>query len=222
MNNPTRTVISRRSRPAKEPLSKDLIVKTAFELLKNEGFSGLSMRKIAKALDTGPSSLYVYVTNLQELSAYVLDFALDKVELPEAADGSWKNELFDALNSYLTILYKSPGIAKLSLTTIPIGPNSLAISEYLLQRLQAGGIRSTSAAWGLDLLLQYAASVAFEQSTRDQEGITLQAISASYQSLDALQYPMLVGLKDEMFSGGQERFRWGLEVILQGLLQTQA
>ena len=113
MKNPNRTVISRRSRPAKAPLSKDLIVKTAFELLKNEGISGLSMRKIAKALDTGPSSLYVYVTNLQELSAYVLDYGLDKVVLPEVQEGSWQTELFDALYSYLTILFESPGIAEL-------------------------------------------------------------------------------------------------------------
>nr|WGD96985.1 hypothetical protein P5627_14030 [Bacillus safensis] len=36
----------------------------------------MSMRKVAKALDTGPASLYVYVNNFQELSAYVLDYGL--------------------------------------------------------------------------------------------------------------------------------------------------
>ncbi|MCR8633013.1 TetR/AcrR family transcriptional regulator [Paenibacillus radicis (ex Xue et al. 2023)] len=222
MNNPPKTVISRRSRPAKEPLSKDLIVKTALELLKNEGSAGLSMRKIAKALDTGPSSLYVYVTNLQELSAYVLDYGLDKVVFPSSQDGSWKTRLFDVLNSYLTVLYESPGIAELSLTTIPIGPHSLAITEYILQRLQEGGIHSTSAAWGADLLLLYASSVAFEQSSRDQKGTTLLAISSSYQSLDAIQYPMIASLRNEMTSSdGEERFRWGLEVILHGILLKQ-
>ncbi|WP_282943133.1 TetR/AcrR family transcriptional regulator [Paenibacillus sp. RC67] len=222
MNNPNRTVISRRSRPAKEPLSKDIIVKTAFELLKNEGMSGLSMRKIAKALDTGPSSLYVYVTNLKELSAYVLDYGLNEVVLPsDTQEDSWKNDLYDVLRSYLKILYESPGIAELSLTTIPIGPHSLAITEYILGRLHAGGIRSTSAAWGVDLLLFYTASVAFEQASRDQKGTTLDSIYSSYQSLDVLRYPMLAGLKEEMFSGDQERFRWGIEVILQGILQTQ-
>lgn len=222
MNNSNRTVISRRSRPAKEPLSKDLIVKTALELLKNEGSSGLSMRKIAKALDTGPSSLYVYVTNLQELSAYVLDYGLDKVVLPDAQDGSWKTNLFDALNSYLRVLYESPGIAELALTTIPVGPHSLALMEYILGRLHEGGIRSTSAAWGVDLLLLYATSVAFEQASRDQKGTTLNTISTSYESLDVMRYPMIANLKYELTSsGGEERFRWGIEVILQGILQRQ-
>lgn len=222
MNNPTRTVISRRSRPAKEPLSKDIIVKTALELLKDEGSSGLSMRKIAKALDTGPSSLYVYVTNIHELRAYVLDYGLEKVVLPDDPNGTWKTKLFDALYSYLSVLFESTGIAELTLTTIPIGPHSLAITEYILGRLHEGGIRSTSAAWGVDLLLHYVSSVAFEQSTRDQKGTTLDAISASYQSVEAKEYPMIASLKDEMTSsGGQERFRWGLEVILRGILDRQ-
>lgn len=224
MENQNRTVVSRRSRPAKEPLSRDIIVKTALELLKSEGATGLSMRKVAKALDTGPSSLYVYVANLQELSAYVLDAGLDQVVVPETQEGTWKTQLFDLLNAYLTVLYESPGLAELSLTTIPIGSHSLAITEYILQRLQEGGIRSTSAAWGVDLLLFYVSSVAFEQSSRVQKGTKLHAIYAAYQSLDALRYPMLAGLKNEMFSGdteARERFRWGLEVILQGILHTQ-
>ena len=52
MNNSNRRIISRRSRPAKEPLSRELIVKTAYELLKEQGLEGMSMRKVAKALDT--------------------------------------------------------------------------------------------------------------------------------------------------------------------------
>lgn len=78
MEEQTNTITSRRSRPAKEPLSKEIIVKTAYDLLESEGISGLSMRKIAKVLDTGPSSLYVYVKNADELRAYVLDYGLGK------------------------------------------------------------------------------------------------------------------------------------------------
>ncbi|TBL74517.1 TetR/AcrR family transcriptional regulator [Paenibacillus thalictri] len=231
MNNSNRTIISRRARPAKQPLSQDLIVQTALELLKSEGSPGLSMRKIAKALDTGPSSLYVYVANLQELSAFVLDNALAKVDFPEEDQGSWKSRLFDVLQSYLSVLYEAPGVAELSLTTIPAGPHSLAMMEYILRQLHEGGIRSTSAAWGVDLLLLYVSSVAFEQSSRDRKGTTLHAISASYRSLDPSQYPLISGLKEELLSsGGQEdkegqqgyegeaRFRWGLEAILQGIV----
>lgn len=221
MDNTNRIIISRRTRPAKDALSREIIVKTAFELLAEEGLSSMSMRKIAKHLDTGASSLYVYVKNIQELHSYVVDYGLQHVVLPEVQPDSWKNELLSLLHSYLNVLYTSPGVAELALTTIPIGPYSLAINEYILARLQAGGAQAKSAAWGADMLLLYVTSVAFEQSSREQKGMTLQSIRDSYQSLDALKYPMLVRLNEEMFSGGKERFEWGLEVILQGILHNQ-
>ncbi|CAJ1314905.1 TetR family transcriptional regulator [Paenibacillus sp. CFBP13512] len=220
MDNTNRIIISRRTRPAKDALSREIIVKTAFELLAAEGLSGMSMRKIAKHLDTGASSLYVYVKNIQELYSYVVDYGLRDVILPEGRPNSWKSELVSLLNSYLNVLYTSPGVAELALTTIPIGPYSLAINEYILARLQAGGAQAKSAAWGADMLLLYVTSVAFEQSSREQKGMTLQSIRDSYQSLDAVKYPMLVRLNEEMFSGDEERFQWGLEVILQGILHN--
>lgn len=220
MTNTNRTVISRRSKSAKVPLSKDLIMNTALELLKNEGSSGLSMRKVAKALDTGPSSLYVYYTNLNELSAYVLDHGLEKVVLPDVQAGDWKKKLFELLKSYLTILYESPGLAELSQTTIPLGPNSLSITECILQLLNEGGIHATKAAWGVDLLLFYTASVAFEQASRDQQGTTLNAISTVYQSLNAERYPLIFSMK-ELMTSGEERFSWGLEVILKGIMHSR-
>lgn len=114
MNNSNRRIISRRSRPAKEPLSRELIVKTAYELLKEQGIEGMSMRKVAKALDTGPASLYVYVNNVQELSAYVLDYGLGQMVYPNAENGTWKEQLFDILHTYFLLLFEKPGLAEIS------------------------------------------------------------------------------------------------------------
>ncbi|MCZ8521814.1 MULTISPECIES: TetR/AcrR family transcriptional regulator [Paenibacillus] len=223
--NSNRTIISRRARPAKEPLSRELIVKTAYGLLKEEGMQGMSMRRVAKALDTGPSSLYVYVKNLQELNAYVMDYGLSQVVWPAPGEGTWKEDLFKAMDAYLLLLYEMPGLAELSLTTIPMGPHALRLTEYLLGRLHEGGITSASAAWGVDLFLFYVSSVAFEKASWNKNGTDqMSVIQAAYKSADPLQYPLIANLKEEMFSGdteSKERFRWGLEVILQGILRTR-
>ncbi|MBB6731546.1 TetR/AcrR family transcriptional regulator [Cohnella zeiphila] len=225
MMNPNRKIVSRRARPAKEPLSHELIVRTAYSLLKEEGMSGMTMRKVAKALDTGPSSLYVYVKNLQELNAYVMDYGLGSLEWPAPWEGPWKSRLFDALESYLMLLYEQPGLAELSLTTLPMGDNFLRLTEFILSTLQEAGIQSRSAAWGADLFLFYVSSVAFEQTSRDKHGgQQMPVVKETFLSADPVRYPLIAGLKGEMFSGdieSKERFRWGLEVILQGLLQTQ-
>jgi Transcriptional regulator len=221
MDNANRTIISRRSRPAKEPLSREIIVRTALELLRQEGAEGLSMRRIAKALDTGASSLYVYVTNLQELNAYVLDYGLAQVQLPDPSEGHWSDNLFEAMYAYVEVLLETPGIAALAMSTMPQGPHSLGLTEYVLARLHEGGIRSAAAAWGADMLLLYASSVAYEQASRDQQGTTIQSLTAAYQSLDAKQYPMLTAMREEFLAGGQpdndrDRFRWGLVSLCKG------
>jgi AcrR family transcriptional regulator len=225
MKNSNRIIVSRRARPAKEPLSLELIVKTAYSLLKDEGMTGMTMRKVAKALDTGPSSLYVYVKNLQELNAYVMDYGLGQLELPASGEGSWKDSLFGALDAYLILLYEQPGLAELSLTTLPMGINFLRLTEYILAALHEAGIRSRSAAWGVDLFLFYVSSVAFEQTSWKKHGsMQMSVIKESFLSADPVRYPLIASLRGEMFSGDaatKERFRWGLEVILQGILQTR-
>jgi len=221
---PNRTIISRRDRPAKEPLSHELIVNTAYELLKEEGSSGMSMRKVARALDTGPSSLYVYVKNLQELSSYVLDHGLGELVLPELTDENWKEQLFRALDAYAMLLIEQPGLAELSLQAIPIGNHAFRLNEHLLAILQKGGITSTSAAWGMDLLLLYVSSVAFEQAARSKYGDEQMAETRrNYQTSDSVRFPLIHSLKEELFSGdtvSKERFYWGMDVIVSGIVQA--
>ncbi|MFS0725230.1 TetR/AcrR family transcriptional regulator [Paenibacillus sp. 1P07SE] len=227
MTNGKRPVVSRRTRPAKAPLSHEEIVKTAYALIKNEGLSGMTMRKIAQALDTGPSSLYVYVKNAQELNAYVMDYALGQLQLPPLEEASWKTRLFGALEAYATLLQEHPGLAELALITIPAGENSLRLTEYLLAALHEAGIVSRSAAWGVDMFMFYVSSFLFEKTASEARGsMPMPLIRDAYTSADPGSFPHIASLQKEMFSGdipSRERLRWGLEVVLQGLMKvTQA
>ena len=223
MNEPKRTIVSRRARPAKEPLSHEQIVQTAYKLLEDEGLSGMTMRKIAKALDTGPSSLYVYVKNAQELNAYVMDYALGQLQLPQD-EGPWKTRLFGALEAYFELLQDRPGLAALAVTTIPAGVHALRLTEYILSNLHEAGIVSRSAAWGADLFLFYVSSFLFEKTSEARGTMPMPLIQETYRTADPARFPHIARLQQEMFSGdieARERFRWGLEVILQGLLQAK-
>src|ERR1019366_9340392 len=115
---PSPNIVSRRSRPAKAPLSRDLIVSTALHILDRDGFSGLSLRRVATALDTGAASLYVYVANLEELHALMLDQALAAVPVTEAGSLPWRDRLKTFLMAYLDVLYNRRGLAPLALETI--------------------------------------------------------------------------------------------------------
>src|SRR4051794_39295169 len=104
-----RHVESRRGGPVKKPLSRDAIVDEALRQLTADGLSGMSLRKVAAALETGPASLYAYVDDLRELHALVLDRALAKVKLPRAG-APWRERLQSLLEAYLRVLCASPGL----------------------------------------------------------------------------------------------------------------
>ncbi|HTB78294.1 MAG TPA: TetR/AcrR family transcriptional regulator C-terminal domain-containing protein [Polyangiaceae bacterium] len=217
-----REVTSRRGGPAKQPLSRDAIVAEALELLLREGLEGMSLRKVAQALDTGPASLYAYVENLQELQALVLDRALAGVET--AADGSrkdWRRRLTNLLESYLEVLARRPGLAQLAMNTIAAGPNALRIIEALLGLLEEGGVDRATAAWAVDLLSLYVTAIAVEESNRRQHKTDpLGPIAQVIGAVSPREHPRVHAARDELLSGGPVRMTWALEVLLEGILQT--
>lgn len=217
-----RKVVSRRSRPAKEPLSREVIVKAALELLTQEGLEGMSLRKVAARLHTGPASLYVYVENLQELHALVLDQALAEVELPKNARGHWRERLDAFLRSYRLVLYSRPGLAQLALTTIATGPHSLRIVETLLGLFDEAGMPPALAAWAIDLVTLYVTAVAAEQSNHRQQGHTVGPVARAIEAVSPEQFPRVHALRTELLAGagGPLRFAWALEVLINGVLRT--
>ncbi len=212
-----RNIVSRRNRPAKAPLSRDVIVSTALQILERDGYSGLSLRRVATALDTGAASLYVYVANLEELHALMLDQALGVVQASEVHGSSWRERLKGLLRAYLKVLDERQGLAQIALSMISAGPNSLRIWEMLLGLLQEGGVDDAKAAWGLDLLILYVTAIAAEQSLRRDRDQSLDRVK-KVLSPSGEQFPRLLGLKEALLSGdGAARNEWALDVIIDGI-----
>jgi AcrR family transcriptional regulator len=216
-----RTPSSRRERPAKPALTRQGIIDAALVIMRDEGLSKVTMRRIAAALDTGPASLYVYVRDTEDLHAQILDALLGPVALPEAG-GTWRDRLRALLTRYRDVLFEHPEIARMALSTHPSGPNYLALADAILALLAEGGASDRAAAWGLDLLLLYPTAVAVEHSapksfTRREEEFT--ALAVKIASADAARYPHVARFGDELMSGdGRARFDWAFDVLLDGIL----
>ncbi|MFF2090091.1 TetR/AcrR family transcriptional regulator [Paenibacillus sp. NPDC058174] len=221
MKNTNRVIVSRRGRPAKEPLSRELIIQTAYELLKQYGIDGMSMRKIAKALDTGPASLYVYFQNLEELSSYVFDYGLGSLQLPVDNNDSWREKLIEALTMYFQLLIDQPGLAEISFTTMLRGERYIDLFEYLLAQLLEGGMTPTAAAWGADAILLFVNSHAYEKySWKKHQVATPADVKEEFKKLNPDRFPLFHRLNEHLFSMKSvniDRFRWGLEVFLEGI-----
>src|SRR5665213_1559665 len=105
--------ISRRERPSKPGLTREGVVATAVELLRDEGLERVTMRRLADELDTGAASLYVYVRNTAELHAAILDELLGGVDLhPVTSTGDWTDRLMQLVASYVGVLFEHPSLAR--------------------------------------------------------------------------------------------------------------
>ncbi|MFO0593006.1 MAG: TetR/AcrR family transcriptional regulator C-terminal domain-containing protein [Polyangiaceae bacterium] len=214
-----REITSRRGGPVKQPLSRDLIVSTALDLLAKEGLSGMSLRKVAAALDTGPASLYVYVEDLDELRTLVLDRALADVKTAGEPGRDGRQRLSDLLMSYVQVLSRSPGLAHVAMSTIAAGPNALRILETLLALLEEAGADPATAAWAADLITLYATAIASELSQRTEDA--LKPVTRAIGGVSEERHPRIFAAREHLLSGdGLERFRWAQEVLLAGILST--
>jgi len=214
---------STRDRPAKPPLSEELILDTALRVLREEGLDAVTMRRLATELDTGPASLYVYIRNRDELLNALLDRIGGMVELEEPDPTRWREQLHRLVGGLLQVMEAHRGIARVAIANIPTGENSLRAAENMLALLLAGGITPRDAAWACDILPLITTSLAVETATYEERGAEPDAVgeelSAFFNTLPRGRYPYLTRYAAELTSGdGDARFRFAIDAFLDGLV----
>lgn len=219
-----RIPLSRRERPWKRALSREWIVETTIEIMRREGLQKATMRRVAQALDTGPASLYVYVSNTAELHAAVIDELVGA--LSEAPEGNWRDRLDQLLRDYQLVLLAYPGLARSALVTRPTGPNSIRMLDRLLGLLIEGGIEPGRAAWGVDLLLLLVTASAAEHAERAPDDVETSTdkdaewsvLEASVRRADAHGAPNVAAHANALLSGTPgERWAFAVHALVAGI-----
>jgi AcrR family transcriptional regulator len=217
---------STRDRPAKPPLSEDAVVDAALAILQTDGLEAVTMRRVASALDTGAASLYVYVAGREGLLQAMLDRVTATIEL-EAPDRShWRAQLHSLLERMHQALVAHPGIAAITLADSPTTEAVLRLSENLLGILLAGGLDPQDAAWACDIFVMLVTATAREDDVRHPRGSSaderreqVDDIYNTFTGLPPDRFPHLSAHAAKMVAGGgEERFRFAVDVFLDGLL----
>jgi len=216
--------ISRRERPAKPALSLEAIVAAALRLMETEATERLTMRRLAAELDTGPASLYVYVSNTAELCAHVLDSKLGELDLKRHSKTPWLDRLTGLLMDYVELLIRSPALSRSALFSRPSGENYMAVVELILRLLTEGGASLAQAAWGVDVLLQSATAGAVEWGAREASASEVQgwdALTAAIEGADPKRFPLIAESGLDLMSGdGPDRGRWAFAALATGIVAT--
>jgi AcrR family transcriptional regulator len=205
-------------------LTVEAIVAAAIEVLDEAGVAGLSMRRVADQLGTGAASLYAHVSGKDELLELVFDELVGQVPLPEPDPKIWREQVRQMARDLRAVLVSHRDAALAGLGRVPTTPRTLVAAETLAATLRVGGLSDRVIALGLDQLTLYVSAEAFETGLmeygRDPEDVEryYEDVHAFYMRLPADRFPVLASAVDDITGpDGDERFEFGLDVLIAGL-----
>ncbi|WP_152520929.1 TetR/AcrR family transcriptional regulator [Nocardiopsis halophila] len=215
---------------ARRPLSTAAVVEAALRIMAEEGPAGVTMRRVAQALDTGPASLYAHVRDKQDLHELMLDEVFAGVPVPVPDPARWRDQLREHALLQLRVLMEHPGSAEIAMrTVIPTTPRLLAHMDAQLGILRAGGMGPEAAGAAGDLLALYGTAFAFEQevhgglaSGAGAEDVARRVgeITGYLRSLPQGMFPhlaaVMAGLSPER-GDVMRTFEFGLDAIIAGI-----
>ena len=132
-----RSIWTRPERPGRGPIpehSRSEIASTGIALADAAGLGTVTMRNVAAAIGTGPSSLYRYVANRAELLELMADQARGELTYDGAASGEPAARLLAIAREGHALYLRHPWLLDIPAAPIP-GPNAIAFIEHCLAAL---------------------------------------------------------------------------------------
>ena len=223
---PSRAAQPKRREPRERALTRDAIAAATLKIVDAEGLDAVTMRRVAQELGTGAASLYAHVAGKDELLELVVERVIGEVPIPDEPDPAhWQEELKDGMRMIRAAIGGHRDLARAIFARIPFGENALGGAEWMIRTLRAGGLPDQVIAYACDLLPLYVTAVAYEESLYAGENVTPEvmlefneSMRRYYASVPADRFPNIVALATELTTGtGDERFEFGLEVLVRGL-----
>lgn len=199
-------------------LRREQVVEAALRLLDEAGLDALTMRRLGERLGVQAATLYWHVKHKQELLEAMAEAMLADcgARPPTAAPGLEQAiELAGRLRAAL--LARRDG-ARVFAGTYVAQPNTLQVSERLLQALRDAGLSLRTAAWGAWTLTYYVIGFTLEEqalATPAGAGADPERLRAA---IDPARFPQLAAAFAHLTDGDLEaRFLYGLRLIAAGL-----
>jgi AcrR family transcriptional regulator len=229
------TQIDREPR-ARDPLTRDRVLRAAVDLADREGIQSLTMRNLARELGAEAMSLYYHVANKEAVLDGVVDVIMDeineavgKVEGPPASE-DWKTVMRMRILAARQVLLRHRWASRLIETRTAISPTTMRYFDDLLGVLRSGGFSYDLAHHAMHALGSRA--LGFTQELFEPENAdTGDEDLANAMAEMADQFPHLTGMMMEVahddpdstlgWCDDQFEFEFGLDLLLEGLDATR-
>lgn len=206
---------------ARRQLTRDRVVRKALEVLNEEGFDGLTMRRLAERLGIKAASLYNHVSGKDELLALMADAIC--AEIPDLDHSKpWREQGETMALQVRRVLMAHRDGARVLAATPPVGPHRIRLIEQGLRALAKAGLSPAKIADASFVMNSYVIGFVLDEtlgSPRDASSARRMREEGRrwFKSLPKEHYPTLVALADELVdSPPDRRFELGLRALLDG------
>ena len=200
-------------------IQRDRVIAAALQLVDEGGLDGLTMRKVAEALDVKAASLYWHFENKQALIEGMADALVEPVAREIAADQSWEDALRQVAGELRDALRARRDGARVYAGTYVVTDNVMRTGEAMIAACMRGGARPALAVDTAFSLLYFVLGFVMEEQALDGEGgVDLLAREQEFRELAGKRYPSSLKAAAAIFSQDFDaRFDTGVELLVGGL-----
>jgi TetR/AcrR family transcriptional regulator, tetracycline repressor protein len=183
------------------------------------------LRLVGEELGGGAGSLYWHVRNKEELLQLIFERVTEEMELPEPDPACWQEQLGDPARAMRANLKRHRDVARISFGRVQVGRTLAVYTEWPFTLLKPVGIPDRVIAYLGDFFGLSVAAYTFEESlgmsSPTGEEMAPEQIVAMLRdyalTLPEERFPNTRAALDLIFSGGDERYEFGIELLLRGL-----
>ncbi|SOZ66358.1 Tetracyclin repressor domain-containing protein [Cupriavidus taiwanensis] len=202
-------------------IRRDQVIQAALDLLDQEGLDGLTLRKLALALDIQAPSLYWHFSGKQALMDAMADALVMNVVLPQSPDQPWDSRLRQIAAALRQALLKHRDGARVFAGTYVVSDHVLRISESMLEAFALAGVDvSRASTYSFSVLYYILGFVMEEQALGPHSEFDVASRKTAFEELAKRSYPRNLAAREAIFSTDFDaRFSTGLELIIAGVKQ---
>lgn len=211
----------RAARGPKPALSVEAVISAALALVDADGWSALTMTRVAGQLDVTPMAIYRYVPGKEQLVDLVHDVALGAPPAPAPGGDAWRDEVARWARASLALFQRRPWLLEAARHRVPIGPNWLAWFEAGLRAMEGSGLAPAEMINAVMLVDGHVRGTALlSAGATVTQGWAQDFRRVLDSAIGDERYPALTRLAD---AGGfnrpadQSAFEFGLERVLDGI-----
>lgn len=194
------------------------IVAKALDLLDSVGLEGLTMRKLADALQIQAPSLYWHFANKDALFEGMADALMEPVGRDVSEIEPWENRFLAVANGIREALVSRRDASQVYAGTYPLSDNVLRVGSLLIQCLLDAGLEERDATWGAFSLLYYVIGFAIEEQGLPVGLDQMSQAPRVEQGSILKRYPLAaVAMREITRENADLRFARGLELQIVGL-----